>query len=178
MTASILTALGLGAAAAIGLADEPASSSDTPATAWVDSTPREPASAAAADAPSERPRAAAPRPTSRPSPAPGPAYEITEVSPTKVAIALSGGQDDAHLPAAPGKDVTPAPDRTRLVRGVVRAPDGRPVSGAAVIAGRLTVRGDAILGDAGDVTDARGRFELHVPHDPPLLSEPITITVE
>jgi len=106
---------------------------------------------------------------------PGPAhFELTRVSPTKVAVNLHGGRSNAFDPGPVlhGEDPVSSDPLLRNLRGQVLDDRGIPIAGAIVVAGRhLRVSSrEQLTADTGDVADERGRFTV------PLLDhEPTTI---
>jgi RNA polymerase sigma factor (sigma-70 family) len=83
-------------------------------------------------------------------------YELTVLGPTRVAVALAGGQSSVYLGEQP-----PAPTMTRHVKGRVLDAAGKPVAGAVVVVDtKLAVMFDSFTGGGGAVTNAAGEFDV------------------
>lgn len=93
-------------------------------------------------------------------------YELTVLAPTRVAVALAGGQSSVYLFQDP-----PAPTMTRHVKGRVVDAAGKPVSGAVVVVDhRLAVMFDSFTGAGGAVTNAAGEFDVSMHRDDALVA--------
>jgi RNA polymerase sigma factor (sigma-70 family) len=98
-----------------------------------------------------------------------PTYRLSIIDANRVAVNLAGGPS-ALMGAseALGIDLQPTVrEAQRRISGRVLDASGAPVQGAVVIAGsHLTMLLDtSVSADAGDETDARGRFEVSVDAD-------------
>lgn len=83
-------------------------------------------------------------------------YELTLLAPTRVAVALAGGQSSVYLWEQPA-----APTMTRHVKGHVLDAAGKPVAGAVVVVDtKLAVMFDSFTGGGGAVTNAAGEFDV------------------
>jgi RNA polymerase sigma factor (sigma-70 family) len=83
-------------------------------------------------------------------------YELTVLAPTRVAVALAGGQSSVYVGEQP-----PAPTMTRHVKGHVLDAAGKPVAGAVVVVDtKLAVMFDSFTGGGGAVTNAAGEFDV------------------
>lgn len=100
------------------------------------------------------------RAASRKAPPAVPRYELSLVSPVRVAVNLEGGESD--VVAAPYRTMAESRVTTRTWTGHVRDTDGAPVAGAVVVAGsRLGNRsGVSVTAEYGATTNAAGAFSI------------------
>jgi len=96
--------------------------------------------------------------------APSSDYQITVVGEAVVAIRLSGGVSEVSSAGSLGFGDPEAPRaETRMVVGRVKTAEGRPIAGAAIIAG-VSPRQffDSLIGEGGAMSDGAGNFSFSV----------------
>lgn len=85
-------------------------------------------------------------------------YELSDIGPSSVAVALEGGPSSSYTMSG-GEP----PPRDRVITGLVTHADGRPADGAIVVVGeRLEARWGNLFASAGATCAEDGTFELRV----------------